>query len=334
MRTGAGARSVTDLAARRTGDRGRFAAAVLTVVLCVSAGTAPAIGGPSAAAAEDGSPLFFWTATGHEATVYLLGSVHVGSADFYPLDPAIEEAFAASGVLAVELDMADPAIAADAATKIMQAAMLPADETLRDRVSAETWQALRDYLVARELAPATYERLRASAVAMLLTVSELQRDGFDPRLGVDLHFLERARETGRRIVSLETVDEQVAALFADDAETEELLLRESLAQSDSLQTMLEGMLEAWRAGDTEAIAALIEEQLLDDPRLVAFHDRILIQRNRRMADRLLEQLQPGETWFVVVGAAHLVGEGSLLQLLGERGFAIEQVRSEAAVPAR
>jgi uncharacterized protein YbaP (TraB family) len=211
----------------------------------------------------------------------------------------------------------------------MQKAALPEGETLRDRISAETWQELHDYLKARRLSPATYERMRPGAVAMFLAVSEIQRLNFDPRLGVDLHFLERAHADERRIEPLETPAEQIEALLSDDILTDELLLRESLAQMDTLGVLLEGMVAAWQRGDVTVIEELIAEQMLDDPRLVAYHDRILLQRNQRMAERILARLRAGETWFVVVGAAHLVGEKSVPRLLSERGFAVAQERSRA-----
>jgi uncharacterized protein YbaP (TraB family) len=303
-------------------------------------GIAAASGGGSAIAAAtidsdsagDGHPLFLWTARNDTAMVYLLGSVHVGSEDFYPLDPAIEKAFAASDVVAAELDMSDSKVALESGYLLMQKAALPEGETLRDRVSDETWRALRDYLKERRLSQSTYDRMRPGAVAMFLAVGEIQRLDFDPRLGVDLHFLERARERDLRIEALETPAEQVEALLGDDLLTDELLLRESLAQMDTLGVMLEGMVAAWQRGDVAAIEELIAEQMLDDPRLLAFHDAVLLQRNHRMAERIAARQRAGETWFVVVGAAHLVGEEGVPQLLRKQGFVVDQVSSAVGEP--
>lgn len=312
---------------------GGDASAVDTAARAAAESTAEHVAAP-VECGEDAA-LFFWTARCDTATVHLLGSVHVGSEDFYPLDPVIEAAYEDSDVLAAELDLSDPKVALEAGYLLMEKATLPAGETLRDRVADETWDELKAYLAARQLSEATYDRMRPGAVAMFLAVQEVQRLGFDPRLGVDMHFLERARQDGRRIEALETPAEQIDALLADDVLTDELLLRESLAQMDTLATMLDEMLKAWRCGDADAIDRLVTEQMLDDPRLVAFHDRILVQRNRRMVERIRARLQPGEVWFVVVGAAHLVGEAGLPDLMREQGFAVDQAPPAAteAVPA-
>jgi uncharacterized protein YbaP (TraB family) len=311
---------------------GRAFGAALAFVLaacCLARVDLPLLAG--AAVAEAGErPLFLWTARSDSTTIHLLGSVHVGSEEFYPLAPAIEEAFESADVLAVELDMSDSKVALESGYLLMQKASLPEGVTLRNRISAETWQALQAYLRERRLSPATYDRLRPGAVAMFLALSEMQRLGFDPRLGVDLHFLERARARGLRIESLETVSEQVEALMSGDLLTDELLLQESLAQTDSLGAIFDGMVAAWQRGDVAAIEALITEQMLEDPRLLAFHDRVLVDRNRRLAERIASRPRAGETWFVVVGAAHLVGETGLPTLLAERGFEVTQVHGEPA----
>jgi NADPH:quinone reductase-like Zn-dependent oxidoreductase len=55
--------------------------------------------------------LFLWRVSGGSGTVYLLGSVHVGKADLYPLPREIEQLFESSDFLVEETDFskADPA---------------------------------------------------------------------------------------------------------------------------------------------------------------------------------------------------------------------------------
>ena len=49
--------------------------------------------------------LFLWEATGAKGKAYLLGSIHLAREELYPLDPAIENAFAESETLVVEVDI-------------------------------------------------------------------------------------------------------------------------------------------------------------------------------------------------------------------------------------
>ncbi len=96
---------------------------------------------------------------------------------------------------------------------------------------------------------------------------------------------------------------------------------------EQMREILTDMIAAWRAGDTAAIEALIAEQWLDDPRLVGFHEAILGERNRRMAQTIERRAGAGDaTWFVVVGAAHLVGDDGVPALLAAAGWQVTQAR--------
>jgi uncharacterized protein YbaP (TraB family) len=288
-----------------------------------------------AAAAPAGSPqpLFMWTVRADSATVHLLGSVHVGAPDFYPLDVTIEEAFAASDGLAVEIDLTDPATVQRSAQLFLQRAMYPADESLADHVAPETYQALEKYAKTRPVPLMVVSRMRPAAVAVFLALEEMKRLGYDPQLGVDVHFLNRARRSCE-VRALETVEQQIDAIFGGAAEVEELLLQEVLTQTAVLDSAMAATVTAWQRGDADQMATLIEQQMLDDARLRGFHERILSQRNARMFGALEEFLAGDETWFVVVGAAHLVGSDGLIARLTEAGYPVVQahaaVRSEPA----
>src|SRR6476619_7597474 len=64
-----------------------------------------------AAQAQNGSTPLIWEARSATNTVYLFGTIHVGARKMYPLSPAVEKAFAAARVLALEADPTDQAAA-------------------------------------------------------------------------------------------------------------------------------------------------------------------------------------------------------------------------------
>ena len=51
--------------------------------------------------------VFAWKATGKPGVVYLVGSVHLLSNDFYPLNPALETAYKDSNLLAEEVNLGE-----------------------------------------------------------------------------------------------------------------------------------------------------------------------------------------------------------------------------------
>src|SRR5438874_7283449 len=68
---------------------------------------------------------FAWKVTGKGGVVYLVGSVHLLSKDFYPLNPALDGAYKDADLLIEEVDMGemlDPA----AQMGFLQRGMLPA----------------------------------------------------------------------------------------------------------------------------------------------------------------------------------------------------------------
>ncbi len=53
-------------------------------------------------------------------------------------------------------------------------------------------------------------------------------------------------------------------------------------------------------------------------------DKLLTQRNRKMAQRMQAQLQAGEA-FIAIGAMHLPGEEGVLNLLEQQDYTIKLV---------
>src|SRR3954469_10409093 len=72
---------------------------------------------------------FGWKATGKGGTIYLVGSIHVMSESFYPLNPALEAAFKDSDLLVEEVDMAEMS---DPTTQLamLTRGMLPPNQSL------------------------------------------------------------------------------------------------------------------------------------------------------------------------------------------------------------
>ena len=66
-----------------------------------------ALGAPEHPAAA--TPSFLWKATRGQGVLYLVGSVHLLSEDYYPLSPALDAAFKESDLLVEEVDLGEMA---------------------------------------------------------------------------------------------------------------------------------------------------------------------------------------------------------------------------------
>ena len=81
------------------------------------------------------------------------------------------------------------------------------------------------------------------------------------------------------------------------------------------------MLSAWRTGDTEKLATLLSSEFDKFPEL---YKPLTEDRNRAWMGKLVDLLDDDDDYLVVVGALHLVGRNSVVDLLRQRGYEVRQ----------
>jgi len=106
------------------------------------------------------------------------------------------------------------------------------------------------------------------------------------------------------------------------------MLRSTLADLDSAAAQLDRGTDMWRRGEVDEMFAMLTRSMKDQPELV---ERLITARNRRWVPQIEELLRSGTPALVVVGLGHLVGTGSVVELLQERGYTVSRVRAKAAV---
>jgi uncharacterized protein len=285
----------------------------VAAVLCVC--------GAALVAAQEPSRHFLWTVRGEGPSVaYLVGSLHVLTPDFYPLAEPFERAFAASGTLVEEIDLAEMD---DPATLIaaMGKAMFLDGRTLADVVSEEVFARVIGEAEAAGLPRAAIERMKPWMVAVALTGPALQRAGFDPAQGIDRYFFNRARAAGMPVEALETIAYQLERFDALPMEAQEQMLTAAMDDLETQIGQVRVIADAWARGDVPALERLLLDVFRESP---AIYERLLVERNRNWlpsVDRCLARARP---CFIVVGAAHLVGPDSLVALLREKGYEVTQ----------
>lgn len=309
-------------------------AAALSLVLCLPhlarADEKPAPAGKPAskpAAKQAGDNVYMWKATGKTGVpVYLVGSIHVGKEDFYPLPDPIQKAFAESKTLVVEVDI-ENLDQNKLAQSMMQKGAFPPGQDLEGNVSKETFAAWREYSQKKGLPGPMMERLRPWVLGLVVTLNEMQEIGFSPELGVDKHFLQRARKDKKAIEELESADSQLDLLSGMDEKTQDLFLRYSLQDVKTLKEQMTRMADLWKAGDADGMAnTVLEDKLDEQPEMKPLMKVMLDDRNEKMAEKIEKYLKDGKApTFVVVGAAHLAGEKSIQAMLKEKGYEVTQV---------
>jgi uncharacterized protein len=291
----------------------RRGAALLVAVLAAAVAQ---IGHVEAAPARN----FIWKATAKESAVYLVGSVHLLTKDFYPLGAALENAYKDSDLLVEEVDlgeMQEPG----SQFQMLSRGMLPSNQSLDKLVSPKTFAAVTKRFNDIGMPIEPVKRFKPWLAALTLMAMEWQKAGFDADLGLDKHFYDRAKTDGKTIQGLETVDYQLARFDDMSPELQDRLLAQTLKDIDTEQANLTRLVEAWRAGDAPAVERIVLKDLVEESQL---YQRLLVERNKNWLPKLEALFSRPRHAFVVVGAAHLVGPDGLIAMLKAKGYTVEQ----------
>ncbi len=175
------------------------------------------------------------------------------------------------------------------------------------------------------MAGASFHSLEPWLVAMTFALIEFQRLGFDPALGVDKVFQERATRAGLPVVGLETIEFQFRMLAELSPELQDLMLRDSLERRHAFGAEARAMIEAWARGDERELAEIVFQHT-DDPAFGDYYARVLFDRNRRMASSLAALAPDDKQRFVILGAAHMLGPAGVPSLLEKQGFQVVEVQ--------
>jgi uncharacterized protein YbaP (TraB family) len=264
---------------------------------------------------------FLWKIQSEANMVYVFGSIHYLKKEFYPLEEKIENAFAQSDILAVEANIND--IKKEDIQKLIGSAFYPENEALEKNVSTETYELVKKELRDLNLPPEVIHKQRPWFLALTLTSLETLKFGFDPRYGMDSYFLSKA--TGKKILELESFDYQIGLFSKLSDKDQELFLLYTLKDLNVLKQELDGLIEAWTLGDTKAMELIITKSLGEDKRLSPIYEKLVYERNRNMASKIEDYLKTKETYFVIIGAGHLVGDQGVIQILKGKGFLVEQL---------
>jgi len=262
---------------------------------------------------------FIWKFERDGRIGWLVGSLHLLSADFYPLPASMNQAFASADMLVEEIDMEEASNPAFA-MMVLSKAMYPAGTTLSTDLSPATYKVLTAWLSKNGLAVEAFQQMKPWMVSLTLQTLALQRIGFDPAFGIDKHFADNAQKSKKQFLALETAAEQIDFLDRLSKRTQDLMLRESLESADTELTEIKAIASAWRVGDVAAVEKLALSSLQDAPEV---YQSLLVDRNRRWVPKI-ETCTQTRRCFVVVGAAHLVGPDGLIALLKQKGYAVEQ----------
>ncbi len=282
-----------------------------------------------------GSTPLFYKATDEDGdVVWLLGTIHVAKEEMYPLPAYIYDAYDNADALAVECDIVAYETNYDLIGKMMSSWLCEKSGHIYDYISEELYNDAKEVLIDLGLYTRLFVRYYPVVWWSLIDSGMILRTEYDSELGVDNHFLTRAYEEGKEILEIESAEFQNDMMLQFSPELQVHLLEQSVESYDDPDAFksLDDMVDLWRAGDEERFEAYLaaeddgietqEERALYEE----YNNAILIERNVVMTDFAEACLKQGEEVFICVGAAHVVGENAMVDLLRERGYTVEIVK--------
>ncbi|WCN08441.1 TraB/GumN family protein [Marinomonas mediterranea] len=269
---------------------------------------------------------FLWKAQYQRNTVFIAGSIHALSKDFYPLPPNLLNAFKQSQRLAVELDPNE--IDPYEAQQLVQSKMW-----LKEGRSLDQFLSTKHLAQLKEISALTntpYTRQLKTRPWMLienLTQYQIKESGYDVAFGVDNYFLTQAKAQNMPILELESLNDQISAIADVPFDAQLAALTISLDDLHD-ESYLPTMTSLWREGKDDELYQFVYSDVEKTPSVAPMMTSLLDDRNQHMADIIGIYLnQPNTlptTTFVVVGALHLSGPNSVIQLLTQKGFYIQR----------
>lgn len=302
--------------------RHTFATAIAIAALALSGAAQarapapkPAVAAP--APARQMKPAL-WKVADDDTTIYLFGTVHALPKNLAWLDGPVGDALNASNQLVTEI----PDVPAAQQQKVVQAIGLLEGETLRSLMADEDRVAYEALLARLKISPEAFDRAEPWLAGITIGTMPYAIAGHGTSDGAESVLRKAAAATAKQTGALETIEFQLGLFDSLPREAQLRFLREAVSGFDESFRLIATMTELWGAGDPDALAKLLNDEM-DDPDLA---ETLLYQRNRNWAAWVRKRLeQPGQV-FVAVGAGHLAGTNSVQDVLKRQGVATVRVQ--------
>jgi uncharacterized protein len=263
-----------------------------------------------------------WQVSDKDTTIYLFGTIHLLPRDSSWRTRKFDQAVQQSQSLVLEtlIDAANPQQLAGVMASMGFSSGLPPIAT---RVPPQKRALLEAAIAKTRLPRAVFDRMETWAAAFTLLGVQFQTLGVQGEQGVEAVLRRSFASQGKQIGQLETNQEQLSFFDRLPEEAQRQLLEGAIENPQTMRTQFNGMLQAWLAGDVDAIGRTFNHDLQSSPELKA---ALLTRRNFNWSQWIERRMaQPG-TVMIAVGAGHLAGGESVQRYLQSKGYRIRRVQ--------
>ncbi len=265
-----------------------------------------------------------WRVSDADTQIYLFGTFHLLPEGLDWISPAMRAAMAATNVTYFEADTTSERASRELQAAILEHGVNPPGVTLSsllgDVRAARFATIAEGYGIPME----SLETMRPWLASLQVTLTAYSQLGFAPGAGAETVIQELAKSQNDRLAYLENGADQIAAFASVEEQDEFASFDDGISQLIDPSPQILRLLEAWQTGDVDAIEAEITLAVRDAS--PATYQILFIDRNNDWT-RTLTALMEGEgDYFVAVGAGHLVGEGSVVDMLRSGGYSVTRIQ--------
>lgn len=262
-----------------------------------------------------------WTLSDEDTTLYIFGTVHLLRPDLDWRSDEMDSAFAEADTVVFEADVTSQAAASEMMKFISSEGMLEGGQQLSSLLSELERAELQKALDHVGLPLGAIEPFRPWWAAVNLSVLQIKKEGFDPNSGVETVLGAEARAAGKSFAYLETIDEQLGRLANMPTDVQVDFLVSSAESIEEGGDVLDTLVSEWVDGDVHGIGLL-----MSNPDMMGsdeVYEALLKSRNEVWVGKIEAMLDEPGTRLIAVGAGHLAGEDSVIEMLEAKGYEVE-----------
>ncbi len=259
---------------------------------------------------------------------YLFGTIHLETSRYMDSVPGLREAINEVDAIYGEV-VKDEMLSKNAISQALKESLAPADSTIDKLIAPEEYHMVDKVVKEYMRGLVGLDQLKKfKPMTIVLQLEGMQMMKYFPDSkslggGLDLGIQTLGEELGKYVGGFESIEEQMKLAYGTTLREQARSLVQMCIHDKDFGKYNCELTAAYHRQDLSAL----EELLLDSNRGMGGEslERMCYARNRKWMKKIIATM-PVQSMLIVVGAAHLIGDNGLIELLRNSGYVVEAVR--------
>jgi len=261
-----------------------------------------------------------WKLDNGNAQVYLIGSIHLLPPELKWYGGKIKKMLDIAEEVVFEVNMTSERQAQARAITI-QNGMLRNGDKLSNYITEDEYVFLQKVIPKLGISLKVITNFQPWFASIALSVGAVINEGWDPEAGVDRYIQRIATQRRLKISDLETIEVQMEALYNHPLDVQANMLKDTINELKDIRKLTLEMIDVWASGNESRLVDTFLEPMQEQAELYA---KIITNRNKSWIPLLEDFAKKNQVTIIVVGTAHLIGDGGVVELLRQKGYDIKR----------